>query len=270
MTSGSSILQIVQSEGPGGASLYAPAGDGPFPAVLLLHGSEGGLGWLAHRAAMMFAAHGFLALPMAYDRGGNFWIGGDVWNVDLDVTEQAALALCRHPLGNGRLGVYGWSRGAEHALLFACLAARDGGHAPDAVAAHAPPDTVAGPWRNLFQRDKDEPAEGPPTWRFRSDRRRPGLSAWSWRGCALAEGEAMPIEAYAGPVFLSVGGEDELWPADMAGRLAARREAVGLPTDYRLYPGQLHMPDPAGWNTHFEQVLGFLGRHLAAPVAAST
>lgn len=275
------MLQVIQSDGPAGASLYAPAGAGPFPAVLLLHGSEGGLGWLAHRAGVMFAAHGFLALPLAYDRGGNFWIGGDIQGVEVDRTEQAALALRGHPLSNGRLGVYGWSRGAEHALLFACLAARDGGRTPDAVAVHAPPDRVAGTWRNLFQRDRDEPTGErpgkrpvgrpvePPTWRFRSDRLLPGLSAWSWRGRPLMEGDTIPVEAYAGPMFLSVGGDDELWPADMAGRLAARRQAAGLPVDYRLYPGQPHMPDPAGWNAHFEQVLGFLGRHLGPGESAS-
>lgn len=256
------MLQVIQSIGPEGASLYAPAGAGSFPAVLLLHGSEGGLGWLAHRAGVMFAAHGFMALPLAYDGGGNFWIGGDIQGVEVDRTERVALALRGHALSNGRLGVYGWSRGAEHALLFAGLAARDGGQGPDAVAAHAPPDRVMGTWRNLFQRERDEPPGGPPTWRFRADRLRPGLSAWSWRGRPLEEGEAIPVEAYPGPMFLSVGGDDELWPAEMAGRLAARRRAAGLAVDYRLYPGQPHMPDPAGWNLHFEEVLGFLERHL--------
>ena len=84
-------LRIVQSDAAGLGHLYAPAGEGPFPAILLLPGSEGAQGWLAHRDAALFAAHGFLALPFAYSVGGNHWIGGDIWNVPLDETERDPL-----------------------------------------------------------------------------------------------------------------------------------------------------------------------------------
>ena len=129
---------IVQSEVAGLGHLYAPAGESRHPALLLLHGSEGALGWLAHREAAIFAAHGYLALPFAYSAGGNFWVGGDIWNVPLDATEQAMAGLRAHPRCDGRLGVYGWSRGAEHALLATGLMAQAGSpHLPDAVAKSA-------------------------------------------------------------------------------------------------------------------------------------
>ena len=261
-------MLIVQSDAPGLGHLYAPAGDERHPALLLLHGSEGALGWLDHRDAAIFAAQGYLALPLAYSVGGNFWIGGDIWNVALERTEQAMSALRAHPRCNGRLGVYGWSRGAEHALLAtAMMAEAPSPHLPDAVAAHAPPDHVCGAWRNLFfrHRERSDPIRPPPAWGFLEDRIDPAQAAWTWRGAPLADGAPLPIEAYAGPVLLSVGEADELWPAAMAPRLAERLRAAGRDVELHVYPAQPHMPDPAAWNTHLENLLAFFGRTLGAP-----
>ena len=259
-------MLIAQSEVAGLGHLYAPAGEGRHPAILLLHGSEGALGWLGHRDAAIFAAHGYLALPFAYAVGGNPWIGGDIWSVALDATERAMAALRAHPRCKGRLGVYGWSRGAEHALLATGLMAEAGSpHLPDAVAAHAPPDLVHGAWRNLFYRHPEagDPIAPPPAWGFMEERVVAGLPAWTWRGRPVPEGAAIPIEAFAGPVFLSVGEDDELWPPDMAPRLAERLRAAGRDVELHSYPGQPHMPDPAGWNTHLANLLAFFGRALA-------
>src|SRR6185437_12756212 len=258
---------IVQSEAPGLGHLYAPAGEGRHPALLLLHGSEGRSGWLGHREAAIFAAHGYLALPFGYCVGGNPWIGGDIWNVAVDATEQAMAALRAHPRCDGRLGVYGWSRGGEHALLATALMAKDGSpHAPNAVAAHAPPDHVCGAWRNLFYRHAEagDPICPPAAWGFLEHRIDPAAAAWTWRGEPLADGAPIPIEAYASPVFLSVGEADELWPAEMAPRLAARLRAAGRDVELHSYPGQPHMPGPAAWNAHLGNLLAFFGRTLAA------
>ena len=259
-------MWIVQSDAPGLGHLYAPAGDGRHPALLLLHGSEGALGWLGHRDAVIFAGRSYLTLPLAYSVGGNFWVGGDIWNVALEKTEQAMAALRAHPRCNGRLGVYGWSRGAEHALLATALMAEAGSpHLPDAVAAHAPPDRVCGAWRNLFfrHRERGDPIRPPPVWGFLEDRIDPTQAAWTWRGVPLADGAPLPIEAYGGPVYLSVGEADELWPAEMAPRLAERLRAVGRDVELHVYPGQPHMPDPSAWNTHLENLLAFFGRTLS-------
>jgi dipeptidyl aminopeptidase/acylaminoacyl peptidase len=258
-------MLIEQSEARGLGHIYAPSGEGRHPALLLLHGSEGAAGWLGHRDAAILAAHGYLALPLAYAVGGNPWIGGDIWNAPLDLTEQAMAALRAHPRCNGRLGVYGWSRGAEHALLATGLMAQAGSpHQPDAVAAHAPPDRVFSAWRNLFYRRREtgDSIAPPPTWGFMEAHVVAGLPAWTWRGAPVPESAVIPIEAYAGPVFLSVGEADELWPADMAPRLAERLRAAGRDVTFVSYPGQRHMPNPATWNLHLENLLNFFGRAL--------
>lgn len=259
------MLRVVQSDAPGLGHLYAPSGDGPFPAILLLHGSEGSEGWIGHRCAALFAASGFIALPMPYAVGGNHWIAGDIWNIPLEATERAMAALRAHPLCNARLGVYGWSRGAEHALLASSLFAQSGSpSSPDAVAAHAPPDKVEGPWRNLFYRRREagEPITPPPAWAFREDRMEPGLAAWTWRGNPVAAGTSIEIEAFTGPLFLSVGELDEVWPSAMAVRLVEQLRFAGRDPEFHSYEGQRHMPDPNAWNIHLEQLLDFFERSL--------
>jgi dipeptidyl aminopeptidase/acylaminoacyl peptidase len=259
------MLKVVQSEAAGLGHVYAPAGEGPFPAILLLHGSEGAQGWIGHRCAALFAAHGFVALPLSCAVGGNHWIAGDIWDIALDETERVMAALRAHALCNGRLGIYGWSRGAEHALLAASMTARSGSpNVPDAVAAHAPPDRVGGAWRNLFYRHREDgdSITPPPAWGFRSDRLVPGLAAWTWRGRGLVEDSPIEIEFFRGPLFLSVGTEDEIWPSAMAQKLVDQLRAAGLDPEFHAYEGQPHMPDPTTWNVHLEQLLDFFEKSL--------
>ena len=87
------MLKIVRRLLPEFGTTYAPAEERPFPAVLILHGSEGGLSGWSHRAAVLFATHGFLAYPHTYSTGGNAWNAGAIRDVPLDRTEQALRAL---------------------------------------------------------------------------------------------------------------------------------------------------------------------------------
>src|SRR5437762_13745230 len=94
---------------------YGPPGDGPFPAILLLHGSGGRWSGWNYRTAAIFAAHGFLAIPFGYSNGGNAWNAGDIIDVPLDRTVEALAALRAHRLASNRIGLYGISRGASTA-----------------------------------------------------------------------------------------------------------------------------------------------------------
>ena len=89
------------------------------------------------------AAHGFAALARNYARDQKPWTGiPDIDGAALDGTEDALEhlrgELAPHCCG---VGLFGYSRGAEHALLLAQLLAEDGTETvPQAVAAHSPPD----------------------------------------------------------------------------------------------------------------------------------
>jgi hypothetical protein len=86
-------LNIVQRELPGWGATYGPPGDGPFPAIMLLHGSEGTWAGWSHWNAMLFAAHGFLAFPYGYSSGGNAWNAGHIIDYPLDRSVEALGAL---------------------------------------------------------------------------------------------------------------------------------------------------------------------------------
>lgn len=235
---------------------YGPAGDGPFPAVLVLHGSEGGLSGWSHRIAVILAAHGFLAYPHAYSLGGNAWNAGSIENVPLDRTAEALKALRAFPFCNGKVGLYGVSRGAEHALLLSSLMARECPEIlPDALAAHAPPDVICGAFDAKAYRDPGDP--GWQSWDF-------ARRAWTWKGSSedLKPTTPIEIEAYDGPLMLSHGSKDRVWSVEMTERLARRMKAAGRDPDVHIYPEQDHLPDSTGENLHNEQLLTFFEMHL--------
>lgn len=249
-------LRIVRRLIPEWGTTYGPAGDGPFPSVLVLHGSEGALSGWSHRTAAILAAHGFLAFPFGYSNGGNAWNAGSIVDVPLDRTVEALAAMRAFPFSSGKAGIYGMSRGGEHALLLTSLMVNDGlPGLPDAVAVHAPSDVICGAFDARRWRDSGDP--GWQSWD-------PADRAWTWRGNsdALLPTTPIEIESYAGPLFLSHGTADRVWSADMTRRLARRLERNGRSPEVHLYEGQDHTPGSDAENRHFELLLAFLDRHL--------
>lgn len=151
-------IKILRRLIPDWGTTYGPSGPGPFPAIMIFHGSEGGWSGWSHRNAAILAAHGFLAFPIRYSQGGNAWNAGNIIDVPLDRTVEALEALRAFPFAGPKIGFYGVSRGAEHALLAASLMARDGiGSLPDAIAAHSPPDVICGAFDARRWRDAGDP-----------------------------------------------------------------------------------------------------------------
>ncbi|MGP1255004.1 MAG: alpha/beta hydrolase family protein [Kiloniellales bacterium] len=251
-------LKVLRRLLPDWGTTYGPPGDGPFPAVMVLHGSEGPWAGWSHRNAVLLAAHGFLAFPLSYSKGGNPWNAGSIAEVPLDRTVQALAALRSFAFVGPRVGLYGLSRGGEHALLVTSLMARDGLEGlPDAVVAHSPADVICGAFHAATWRDR-----GDPGWRVWD----PADRAWTWRGSseALRPTTAIEIERYDGPLFLSHGSEDKTWSCEMTRRLEKRLLAAGRTPEVYYYEGQDHLPDSPTENEHLTQVTDFFTRHLAA------
>lgn len=241
---------------PGWGATYGPPGDGPFPAILVLHGSEGGWSGWSHRNAAIFAASGFLAFPFSYSRSGNAWVAGDIADVPIDRTVEALRALRGFEFAAPRVGVYGVSRGGEHALLLAALMARDGlVDPPEAVAAHSPSDVVVAAFKAGRWRDKSDPAHE--VWD-------PAERAWTWRGASeeLKPTTPIEIERYGGPLFLSHGEQDQMWSVEATRRLEARLIAAGREPVVRYYAGQDHLPNSPTENAHHEALIAFFAQHL--------
>jgi dipeptidyl aminopeptidase/acylaminoacyl peptidase len=252
-------LNIVQRLLPGWGVTYGPPGDGSFPAVMLLHGSEGAWAGWSHRDAMLFAAHGFLAFPYGYSSGGNAWNAGHIIDYPLDRSVEAFKALREFQFADKRVGLYGISRGAEHALLLGSLMARDKIEGmPDAIAAHSPPDAVCGAFDARSFRDG-----GDPGWQAWDVSKR----AWTWRNSHEGLLPTTPIEIgrYPGPLLLSHGTKDRMWSVEMTKRLEQRLREHGRSPEVHYYEGEDHIPSSSGQNAHCQLLLDFFSKHLIKP-----
>jgi len=248
-------LNILQRLLPGWGVTYGPPGDGPFSAVMLLHGSEGAWAGWSHRDAMLFAAHGFLAFPYGYSSGGN-GNAGHIIDHPLDRSVEAFKALREFQFADERVGLYGISRGAEHALLLGSLMAIDKVEGmPDAIAAHSPPDVVCGAFDARSFRDA-----GDPGWQAWDVSKR----AWTWCGSHedLLPTTPIEIERYPGPLLLSHGTKDRMWSVEMTKRLEAHLREHGRSPEVHYYEGEDHIPSSSGQNKHHELLLDFFSKHL--------
>lgn len=241
----------LAAPGPGGkriaeagliGNFYTGSGTGPRPAILLLGGSEGGLGSALDGEARLLAREGFAVLALAYYR-----LPGQAQRFELIPLETFTRALDwlkqREGVDPRRVAIMGTSKGAEAALLVASRR-----EDLRAVVAAAPSHLV---WQGF-------------DWSFAPVE----TSSWSEGGEPVAylaitnvgwDGDiygpslahapehpeaAIPLERIAAPVLLLCGEADSLWPAcPMARAARQRRNASGraLVTTLLTYPDAGHL-----------------------------
>lgn len=246
-------FEVEFQRGFGGSYFYVPKTKGPCPSILVLHGSDGGRAGWSHWQALLFATHGFCTLAPNYSKGGNGWHAGDIVDVDLDETESALVWLRDSEMTDHKVGLFGISRGAEHALLVTSLMARDGSAGlPDAVAVHSPSDTIIG----AFIADHFDP-NGDEVWD-------PAKRAWRWRGSsdALLPTSPIEIERYAGPLFLSHGEADKVWTVDCTRRLEERLRVAGRRPEVHYYPDEDYGLKPETHTIQQARLVDFFRRGL--------
>jgi dienelactone hydrolase len=100
------------------ANFYPAAGEGKQPAVLVLGGSEGGLGREMTNLAQALQAQGYSALHVAYHRGPG--LPARMVDMPLERFERALAWLKARPeVDPERIAIAAWSRGTEPAQLLA-------------------------------------------------------------------------------------------------------------------------------------------------------
>jgi len=214
---------------------YLPAsGVGPHPAVLLIGGSEGGLGSGAQQMALALQQEGFSVLFIAY-----FGAPGQpdaLERIPLELFDRGLGWLKRQPgVDPQRLAVMGASKGAEAALL---VAARR----PDLRAAVAGmPTSVA--WNGINWASGGQSPHSSwslggkdvPTMPFADWNPAEGIisvyrSVEDPSQREQADRAAIPIERARARVMLVCGEAETMWPAcPMSRMVAARSQARGGP-----------------------------------------
>ena len=219
--------------------LFLPAGSAarPVPGVLVLGGSEGGLGIYAAYEAALLASHGFAALALAYFRGDDTGevppdaLPENLVRIPLEYFAGAIEWLGgREGVDPDRLGVVGHSRGGELALLL-------GATYPElkAVVSYVGSGVVNS------SPEGDEPAwtlRGNPVPYLRPSSGTPGPDAEQVREAEI------PVERTNGPVFLIAGGDDALWPSERLSRVAhdrLQRHDRPYNDEIAIYPDAGHL-----------------------------
>ncbi|KAK3093428.1 hypothetical protein FSP39_015615 [Pinctada imbricata] len=105
------IVKVGKTRG----ALYTPPGPGPFPAVIDVFGSGGGL--IEHRAALL-ASHGFLTLALAFFAYDDLPV--NMGEISLDYMIESTEWFASLPsVRDGKIAYVGVSKGAELAMLTA-------------------------------------------------------------------------------------------------------------------------------------------------------
>ncbi|MEV4510248.1 acyl-CoA thioesterase/bile acid-CoA:amino acid N-acyltransferase family protein [Dactylosporangium sp. NPDC049525] len=209
-TGGTHRTLTLGVDGVAGVLFLPPPGAVRRPGVLLLGGSEGGVG--RRYDAALLASHGHPALALAYF--GATGLPETLRDVPLEYFVTAARLLRTQPGADpGGVVVNGYSRGAEAALLLA-------ESYPDLVRGavlYAPNDAVASSFPG-------------------------GGDAWTIGGVPVPR-TAIPVAHVAGPVLAVAGGKDTVWgSAAQAQRIMRRLDDAHVTAAHRamIYPEAGH------------------------------
>lgn len=222
------------------ADLYRPVRAGRAPAILLLGGSEGGLGKAAANQAAALSAHGYVVLQLSYF--GSPGQPAALKSIPIETFTRALDWLKAQPgVAGDRIGIVGTSKGAEAALLVASR------RTDLKIAVLGVPSSVV--WPGI---DRDGiVTEGSWTEGAKPVPFTPYGWTGEWRGIhalyadALADPAkaslgAIPAERARGAIVMVCGEADGLWPScPMARAVETRLQAA----NYRYRVTVLAYPD---------------------------
>ncbi len=233
----------------------------PAPGIVVLHGSEGGTAGYIDDVARPLAESGFAVVTLCW-----FGCAGTpdvIHRIPLEDTIAAVSWLrASDAVGGHRVGLFGWSRGAEQSVLLGSLLASTDPIAT--IAVHAPSDTVVASWDPAAQDSiyEQDPSTG--QWIFGP--------AWTWQGQPLfgettgfgTPGPRIRVEDYPGAVYLSHGVDDDLWSVQRSHAIEDARQARGLETEAHYWDGEGHiLMQPANLTAFQSSLTEFFRRELA-------
>ena len=235
-----SVTRITVSEGVVKGTMFIPKGDGPFPALIILHGGVK-MRQLQEQDAAYLASHGFVTLALAF-----FGVEGLPRSylesaIDIEHFERGIEYLQKHPsVSDEDIGVIGASKGAELALSMMT-------HLPQVKAVCSLNGSVASIGVSTVYKGQHEVEvlSGTPTRaKFRDD------GSIDILDC-LDDPKDQPkaiiqFERSKADLLMIVGGDDFNWKSDMMAEIAKQKMDDYGKTNYVIqnYQNIGHFIDP--------------------------
>lgn len=231
---------------------FYPPGEGPFPAIITVSGSGGGV---QENKAVLFANHGYVTLTLGYFAYEDRPKG--ILNIPLEYFEKAADWLMKQDVVDGdKLVITGGSRGGELSLLL-------GATYPffKAVVAYVPSSQV---WSGFGGEDGfTKPAwlyKGKPIGFYVPEAREEAYSSSSkaveepipltpmfldsMKDEDFIKASTIHVENTKAPILLISGEDDQMWPSSMFSERVVDRLAkhqFSYPYKHHSYPGTGHL-----------------------------
>lgn len=257
-----------------GARLFSPNISTPKTSIVMLHGSEGGSHYAGDSQAATYAMLGYRVLRYCYFDCGRGITGPreTLRGVNAEGALAAVKWLRELPGGNGKVAVFGVSRGAEFALILGAMN-HGPGEKPDAIIAHAPSDVFAGPvnwdWFEvacwLCRPGTACAVDADFDWNARCGPDDPRLvdfeiAAFRVGGRDVRSGTRIEIEKYDGPLMITVGEKDEIWPAQQTRNIDKTLREAGRKPEIHYFPEGGHGLRGADEVRRVNLLLNFLER----------
>lgn len=280
------ISKINQSITPfPGSTLYAPTDNKTHPAVIILHGSEGGSLPYFKQDAQFLASHGYVVLAFCWYNCLKDPITGafsPLENVELRNTIKAIEWLKKLPaVGGKKVGLWGVSRGGEQAMIMGSLP--DSIKILDAIATHTPSDVIVNGfnWSAMDRRcwvctkfdlscfnSNDDFNQ----WDWQNTHWNPScgqypkfpgeMNAWLLDGTPLKVGSVIEVEKFKKPIMITVGDQDQLWDYKQSVRIADRLKSFSQPVELHIFSGEHHSFSDKNENIRQEMLLEFFKRTI--------
>lgn len=219
------------------ATLFLPPGEGPFPGILDLFGSGGGL--CEYRASLL-AGHGFAVLALAYFRFED--LPEYLNELHLEYFEEAVDFMLQHPKVKGpSVGLLGFSKGGDLCLSMAS-------YLKGITATVVINSCVANSLAPLHYKDMIIPDLGHDLGKHTTTES--GfinlMNIWNNPLEEPYRQSLIPLEKAQGPFLFIVGLDDHSWNSEFYARVASERlQAHGKERPQIIYcPGTSHCIDP--------------------------
>ncbi|XP_051884658.1 acyl-coenzyme A thioesterase 1-like [Pristis pectinata] len=231
------VTRIPVREGRVRGVLFVPPGDGPFPGIIDLYGSVGGV--VEHRASLL-ASHGFLTLTLGYF--GFDDLPKDFLNLDLEYFEEAVNFLRHHSKVKGPgVGAIGISKGGDLVLSMTTFI-------PHVTAAVSIGGCNANTLGNLHYKNMTLPGLGVSLDRIRFlESNLVDISEVTDNPKDEANKDSIiPLEKAEGHFLFVVGEDDKNWNTPLFAQQAVERLKENGKENYEIltYPEAGHLLEP--------------------------